>query len=931
MDETGNSINQKNSILLSRNQPVALVVGAASFLGSHLTDKLLELNIQVVGVDDLNLSDKKNLRKATEDKNFHLIIESPDNLGLDLARLDYIFIFQSGNLDKILTLFKEHKSRSLLVSSIDLYEKNNGKELILQREAERKIANFAGEHNLNARVLRMGPVFGPRMDFKRKDPVISLIQQSLLGDLQKEYQLEFSSRALYVQDAIDLIVKTIFAGSTAQKIFDGVLPNPVKVSEVKMVLLDPLWYENRDFTPSELPPWPTPNLAKTAKFLNWSPKAKLVASLRETLSYFKENEVYVPEIEEEKPQNLDQEKKENLEAFKADHEETKQKKGKSLPKFSINLSKIYLILLISLVTYAVVWPILLLGWSFVDFKFQLNEAFANLEKGEFDQGLNNANQANADVLTIKSIFEQLEPVRKTGLFKNQFESGDNLLSLAVLSTAATNSIILGTQSLLQSIKAVTGELAESPSLYFNLAQVELTTASENISRAEVLTQTTGLLSNKLSQYSKLVNRALALSILLPKVVAMESKKNYLVLLQNNMELRPGGGFIGSFAKVTFEGGKLKKLTVNDIYAIDGQLNIHVEPPKEIKEDLGQKDWYLRDSNWESDFPTAARQVEWFYSKETGETVEGVVALDVSAMQELLSVIGPLELADYNEKITSDNLFSRAVTHAELSFFPGSQAKKSFLTALSSELLNKIFFLPQSNWPGIISSLGKSLDEKHISVYLNDPKLFSYLDSEGWAHALPRQSNQNASRDFLSLVEANLGANKVNYYLTRNYNLETVVGKDGDIKHRLRINYTNGSPSDTFPGGKYKNRMRMYLPFGTKLSRVLWGETNITKDVSSFVDFGRSGYSFLLELEAKEQKTLVLDYAVPVKLEFKEGKASYRLDIIKQAGILKDPLQWKISFPLSYQVLNQSQALSPQEQIITTDLSTDRSFEVQFSK
>src|SRR3989339_1362482 len=144
----------------------------------------------------------------------------------------------------------------------------------------------------------------------------------------------------------------------------------------------------------------------------------------------------------------------------------------------------------------------------------------------------------------------------------------------------------------------------------------------------------------LTQMSQLVERARALSVLLPALVAADGSapKNYLILLQNNMELRPTGGFIGSFAKVSFEGGKLKKLDVNDSYAIDGQLGIHVEPPKEIKEDLGQKDWFMRDSNWEPDFPTSARQQGGFYTKETAERVEGGFGLEISALERLIDRI-----------------------------------------------------------------------------------------------------------------------------------------------------------------------------------------------------------------------------------------------------------------------------------------------------
>lgn len=961
MDEINESINKKTSIMLSRNSPVALVVGAGSFLGSHLTDQLLTKGIQVIGVDDLEDGARRNLAKATENRNFHLVIESPEKIDLDLPRLDYIFILPAKKWDlrKVLELLKRAKCRCLLISSISLYEKDSEDEYRWLKQKEEEVAKFAEWNKLNARILRLGAVYGPRMDFRTKDPLVKLIQQSLTESLQKDVALEFSSRALYAADAVNLAIKTIFSGATSQKIFDGVLPTPVKIAEVKQVLLDPAWYEDRDFIPTELPPWPTPNLEKTIKVLNWHPKEKLVTGLKETLNYFKDNEITVPEIEthEEKKaekridESWNSEKQRELELFKgrdgnSGSEKKKMPKGAGPPKLRLPLSKIYLFAVAALVVYALVWPVFVLGWGIFTFQSGFSEGIKNLRQGEFEKGLGNIDQANSGIMAVKSIFDSLEPIRKTGLLSQEFESGDNLIYLSLLSVSSTKSSILGIQALLQSLKAVTGESTESPASFFSTAQIELTSANEDLSKTNAMLKDNNFknnlpgilspavvnLSDKLVIYGELINKAQVMSRLLPAMVALDGKKSYLVLLQNNMELRPGGGFIGSFANLTFEGGKLKKLDVNDIYAIDGQLGIHVEPPKEIKEDLGQKDWFLRDSNWEPDFPTAARQAEWFYTKETGNRVEGIVALDVSAIKDLLGSVGTLDLADYNEKVTSDNLFEKTITYAETGFFPGSQAKKSFITALTNQLFNKIFFLPQNNWPGIISSLGKSLDEKHISIYLNDSKLFAYLSAENWTHVLPRQSAENQNQDFLSLVEANLGANKVNYYLDRNYNLETTIGKDGEVAHTLRINYTNRSPSDVFPGGKYKNRMRVYLPFGTKLTKASWGEQDITKNVNSFVDYGRSGYSFLLELLPKEQKTLVLEYSVPIRVQFKDSKAGYRLNIVKQAGTAQDPLQWTISYPISYKVVsNQTKSIGPQEQKISTDLSKDRSFEVEFKK
>lgn len=961
MAEINEYSNKKTIINLSRNAPVALVVGAAGFLGSHLSEKLLEKGIQVVGLDNLSEGQKDYLNNASKNKDFHIVIGDAQDLDLDFPRLDYLFLLagQDWDIGKALQIFKKTKCRCVFISWINLYEKEKDQEFAWFKENEVKLAKFAQENHLNARILRFGPVFGPRMNFDIDDPIVELIRGALTEELQEDVSLAFSTRALYIDDAVELIIKSMLAGGSAQKIFDGVLPTPIRVSDIKQVLLDPVWFENKGFYPAELPPWPTPNLEKTQKFLNWRPKIGLVASLKQTLNYFKDNEIKIPKSEDRK-QNVDMgeekewdmEKKEQLEAFKSKSEDkldqAKKKNRIKLPKFNFPFKIIYLFFVTTVIVYGLIWPIFALGLGFLTFRYSLGQAAEHLTKGEFEDSLKSVQLAKSGANETRILLDSFEPIRKLGFFKNLFEAGEEVSTIANLSTQSAESTILGVESLYLGLKAVTGDKEGSAGDYFSASQIELSKADEDLAIAKAALEDANFtskmpailraridgLSQKLAIYSDLVKKARATAYLLPSVVGLDGKKDYLILLQNNMELRPAGGFIGSFAKVSFEGGKLKALGVNDIYAIDGQLKVHVEPPKEIITDLGQKDWFLRDSNWEPDFPTSARQAEWFYTKETGERVSGVFALDISAMEDLLFVVGPLELPDYNEKVTADNLFVKAISHAEENFFAGSQAKKTFLTALTNQLFNKIFFLPQQNWTGIVNSLGRSLQSKHISIYLDDPKLFSYVSSQNWASLLPRpaKGESRVFEDFLAPVEANLGANKANYYLDRSYKLETVIGKDGQVSHNLKIAYVNRSPSNTFPAGIYKDRIRLYLPLGSKLVKVLWGEVDMTKDVTNFVDYGRTGMSTLLELAPKEQKSLILNYQVPGNLQFSGGKADYRLDVVKQAGTLKDPFEWKLTFPINYHVASsQAQALGLQEQIIKTDLSQDRSFKVTFSK
>jgi hypothetical protein len=80
---------------------------------------------------------------------------------------------------------------------------------------------------------------------------------------------------------------------------------------------------------------------------------------------------------------------------------------------------------------------------------------------------------------------------------------------------------------------------------------------------------------------------------LPSILGKDGIKTYLILFQNNMELRPTGGFIGSYGLATFDSGRLTDLTINDVYSADGQLNGHVEPPAPIKDYLGEANWWLQ--------------------------------------------------------------------------------------------------------------------------------------------------------------------------------------------------------------------------------------------------------------------------------------------------------------------------------------------------
>jgi nucleoside-diphosphate-sugar epimerase len=571
-------------------------------------EELLNKDIQIIGVDNFSSGSKDNLGKATMDKNFHLLSLDASRLELELPRLDYIYIVAGDGWDltNVLNLANTYRSKLAFVSSIELYDSKGSSELNWYKEAEIKIAKFTADNKLNARVIRLAEIYGPRMHFREEGCVTRLISSCLKNQLQKESTaLDFSCRSLYIDDAISLIIKSMMSGATALKIFDGSLLTPVKVAEVKQILLDPIWHETREFKPSELPPWPTPNLIKTIEYLSWHPRANLVKSLRVTLNYFKTHSL--SERQDENKNILDNEWTQKIKEWREPIKKEEEKKASPMtisPQKAAQLKELkeagatkkdkktskksrvfWGILIFSIIFYALFYPILTLGWGIFTFRSNLANASVHLEKGEFNESITSINNAKGGIALAGDFLDSLEIFKKAGAFPSEFQTLERLLKIGNDVADASDHAVLGTQSLFDSLKTISGELNSDPKVFLDKSQVELLAADVSFSTASIaLNEQKGKLgflnflqprvddlANRVEQYANLVKQAKSTTRLLPQLIALDSKKSYLILLQNNNELRPTGGFIGSLARVDFEKGKLIKLDVQDVYNIDGQL------------------------------------------------------------------------------------------------------------------------------------------------------------------------------------------------------------------------------------------------------------------------------------------------------------------------------------------------------------------------
>jgi len=386
------------------------------------------------------------------------------------------------------------------------------------------------------------------------------------------------------------------------------------------------------------------------------------------------------------------------------------------------------------------------------------------------------------------------------------------------------------------------------------------------------------------------------------ILGDDSKRVYLVLLQNNMELRPTGGYIGSFALVSVEGGKLIDFEVQDVFSADGQLKGHVEPPLPIKKYLGEAGWFLRDSNWDPEFSVSAQRAEWFLDKEIGVSVDGVIGVDLEAVKKLLDVTGEIELVDFSKKISSKNLFEETRSQIEENFFPGSIRKASFLTALSSSLLNKLSESGNANRFQLGKAVISGLEERNIQIFLHNARALRAIEGLGWEGGLPDNScTAPCLGDWLGIAEANLGVNKTNYFIQRKVELSVTL-EPNQVKRNLTIIWKNTAPEELGEEGRYEAYVRVLVPKGVVFGG---GQKRIDKSIVTFSpdqDIVRAHQEAgtIIEVFPGESASLSFNWISPAPWNSEEGE--YKLTIRKQAGTAADPWDIRIENILGKAIL-----------------------------
>ena len=330
----------------------------------------------------------------------------------------------------------------------------------------------------------------------------------------------------------------------------------------------------------------------------------------------------------------------------------------------------------------------------------------------------------------------------------------------------------------------------------------------------------------------------------------------LVLLQNPSEIRPGGGFLGSYADVTIVGGNISDVSVHDIADVDVAFVPKIIPPKQLQ--LTVTKWRPADANWFFDFPTtASKTIEFFegsdlYAK-TGTKFDGAIAISPAVVSGLLAVTGPISIGKPTTTFTASAFLVQIQKIVQDGQATSATYPKQILRDLTHALFAKLGTATDEQKKEILAIALGDATKKDIMVYFKDPTLNNFFDTvgvSGAAYQIPQKFNG----DYLALVDANVGGGKSDIYVSSTVSYSAQINADGTITNHVVVTRKHNGNRSSYSWYKTTSQdyMQLFIPDATTLTNASGG---VVKKFAPPTDYTKGGYisdPLVAALESTEQ-------------------------------------------------------------------------------
>jgi len=378
------------------------------------------------------------------------------------------------------------------------------------------------------------------------------------------------------------------------------------------------------------------------------------------------------------------------------------------------------------------------------------------------------------------------------------------------------------------------------------------------------------LQNKLSLLSDA-------NILVPQLkyfLGCDQERTFLVLLQDNAELRPSGGFWGSYGVLKVKSGKITSFVTANSFDLDIENQGKFEAPSST-EGIFEEQWRFWNSNWWPDFKISADQGLFFMNKvRPDDKFDAVIGANVDYLLELLKISGDVKVPDYAFSVNSQNFVQKMI------YEPSNPAifkekgqdpqylnpadKKPLLAELAKNIIEQIISMHKETDFGMVTY--RALNDQNMVIYSFDPNRQAFLSRYLWTGQIATDKN-------IALVtDANVGS-KLDFFVDKNAKTKKV----GPGEYEMTLEYQNSysATSKTLPYSIYRNYLRIFLPKDSSLVSYTGGESNAQLIEDEKMNL--SAVKVLLVVSPGQTKTFKFRWRVPKQYE------TQGLEVLKQSG------------------------------------------------
>lgn len=440
-----------------------------------------------------------------------------------------------------------------------------------------------------------------------------------------------------------------------------------------------------------------------------------------------------------------------------------------------------------------------------------------------------------------------------------------------------------------------------------------------------------LIEGKLDTVMPALDRYRRAAAILPDILGWDRPRRYLILDQSPPELRPTGGYTGSFGIVVFDRGRIASLAFHDVYWLDARNDYPCIPPPAALAGylLGRQCWQLADANWSPDFPTSARDALRLYANESGDTrIDGVFGLTTYAIDDLLAVTGPITVPGTDVTIAAGETTFKVLANTRVSSTPSAD-RKAFLGIFAGALIERVLQLPASQWPALLDALGTSAADRDAAMWFVDPDPRALATDWGFDGAVRQDPG-----DYLFAVDANVSpVSKLDYVTSRAMTDAIVIDAFGNAQHTLTIDWSNAfDASANAPyrilqsrgGTNLGHYTRLLTPWRSRLTSVSGGSyVRLTGAEDAGEEAGRNWWGVYVQIPPGSTR-LRESWTAPYAADFDGTTGTYILTIQKQMGRLADAFDLTITVPEGSRIVEATGGLSVSGRTarLTTTLTRD---------